>query len=190
MFIGAYWDARKETLDESAERIKSALKALANVDKRFSEWYLKGRTRNSSSDRAITADMHSVAALLRTNNRDDDGSAIEELGFSVGLWNGDDFFPCSFSATCGAYSNYFKNSVVLEFPTDCDVLSELSEGAIRNALIGIVNAFDPEVAVLTSNDFIDRFGGGAPWDAGGWLLYRREDGIAKLKVIEPVGVLS
>lgn len=190
MFIGAYWDARQETLLQSAERIALALQSLAIVDERFTDWFAKGSKRKSAASDRVDTKTDAIASVLRTNNRDVDGSAIAELGFNVGLWNGVDSFPCSFSGTCGGYSNFVKNSAVLQLPNEGKILESLDEGSLRQMLAGMVSAFDPDAAVLTSNDYLDQMGGGPPWDAGGWLIYRRESGIENLQVNEPVGVLS
>jgi hypothetical protein len=188
MFIGAYWDSRQETLQQSAERIALALRSLANVDERFTCWFAKGGKRKSATYKRVRVEADAIASALKTNNRDVDGSAIAELGYNVGLWNGVDSFPCSFNATCGGYSSFVKNSVVFQLPNDGNILESLEEATLRQMLLGMVAAFDPDIAVLTSNDYLDQMGGGAPWDAGGWLIYRR--GVQNLEVNEPVGVLS
>lgn len=183
MFIGAYWNARKESQSECAGRILEALKMLSQVHKELSKWYLKGRSKKTASKKVGTS-PEEVEAILGTNNRDSDGSAISELGFSAGMWNASDKFPCSFNVTCGGHSHFVKNSVVLQLPEGSDVLSGKE---IRKILEGMIAIFDPENALVTSHQFIDHVGGGSPWEAGGWLVYKRSDGIGN---IEEHGILG
>jgi hypothetical protein len=190
MFIGAYWNARQESLAQSAERLASALQSLATCDMRLANWFAKGRRKKAASAEAIEINSDALSSVLKTNNRDSDGTAIAELGFNLGLWNGDDSFPCSFNATCGGYSEFVKNSAVLQLPSDGNVLTSLSKDSLREILLGIVSAFDPDIAVLTSNEYLDQAGGGAPWEVGGWMVYRQADGIENLGVNEPVGIIG
>ena len=134
-------------------------------------------------------DLDAIVRVLKANNRDTDGSAITELGFNVGLWNGLTSFPCAINVTCGGYSKSVKNSLVVQLPSDGRALDVLGESSLRQILLGLIAALDPEVAVLTSNDYLNQMGGGAPWEAGGWIVYRREEGIGKLSVNKPIGVL-
>jgi hypothetical protein len=186
MFIGAYWDARKESRQHCAVRISSILSSLAQVHVELSAWCLKGRSKKTAS-KAVGVLPEEIEALLRTNNRDSDGSAISELGFNVGMWNGSDRFPCSLTVTCGGYAQSLKNSVVLQLPEDKDVLSQAET---RKILECIIAAFDPEHALVTSHQFIDHCGGGPPWEAGGWLVYRRSDGIENIELHGTFGLVS
>lgn len=186
MFIGAYWDTRKESQSECAGRISEALNLFSQVHPELSKWYLKGRSKKAASKEVGTS-PEDVEAILRTNNRDSDGSAISELGFNAGMWNGSDQFPCSFDVTCGGYSDFVKNSVVLQLPAGSDVLSDAE---IRKVLEGMIAAFDPENALVTSHQFIDHVGGGAPWEAGGWLVYKRSDGIDNIEEHGLLGVIQ
>jgi hypothetical protein len=152
-------------------RVSKYLRAIGSKDPSLEAWLLKAQSRKEEGTRAdITPG--GIASVLRTNNRDTDGEVIRELGFSVSLWNGKD---ASFSATVGSYSPHIKNSVVLSFhqdgPSERLIWRYLFEKAIE--------AFDPESAVVTSHDYIVRHGGGSPSDAGGWLTYKRNYGVAE-----------
>src|SRR5687767_8638141 len=115
-FIGAYWSARKETRRESALRITKFLEAIGEQPL-FASWYLKARRKAALTPLEISVDA--IEMQLKTNNRDTDGSAIQELGFSLNVWNGTDKSPASFAVICGAFSNYVKNSAVLSLPPQC-----------------------------------------------------------------------
>lgn len=175
MFLGAYWGIRRETRTECALRISTALTAMTKHHSALGSWYRKGRTKSAAIKNQLDVSAESLGEILKTNRRDADGSEISELGFSIGLWNGSDVLPVSFSATCGACTKYVKNSVMLELPADINVGAEesLRPQQVRELLADIIAAFDPDTAVVTSHEYIDRAGGGAPWEAGGWLVYQR-----------------
>lgn len=65
-----------------------------------------------------------------------------------------------------------RNSVVLDIG-DNDILGDDSCRAI---LEEIVRIFDPEHAVIASDDFLARAGATKPWEAG-WFTYVRGDGL-------------
>jgi len=170
MFIAAYWGERKESRTKCAFRIAQAIDLLAQIHPELSVWYLK-KSKKTISPKKIDGKSE-IERNMRANKRDSDGLPIYDLGFSLGLWNGSNSFPCSFNVACGAYSEFVKNSVVLQFPENNNILP-YSE--IRRCLVAIVSVLDPDFALVTSHEYIDHNGGGAPWDAGGWLVYKRSD---------------
>jgi len=173
-FIGAYWPARKESRRECAERITRFLLSIQD-HAAFARWIPKTRSRKSVSvPLEITVDA--IEQRLKTNNRDTDGTAIQELGFNLSIWNGSDEASASFSVTCGAFSNFVKNSAVLYLPPQPSPIDAASRTVLRSFLEKSVAAWDPEDAVATSNEFMTRKGGGMPWVAGGWFVYRRGKG--------------
>jgi len=122
----------------------------------------------------MPADMSptGIEALLTTNNRDMTGQAIPELGFSLAVWNGK---SASLSAALGAFSPQIGNFVLLSFhgpnPLKAAAWAQLIERAVE--------AFDPDSAVVTNNEFLERHGNGTPDEAGGWFVYRRGAPIAE-----------
>lgn len=135
------------------------------VDPTLERWFLKAKRKK---DAAVAADIsaEAIEALLKTNNRDTTGEPIAELGFSLGIWNGE---SASLSATVGAFSPYVGNSVVLSYNGDSPSNSVVWRTLIEHA----VEAFDPDAAVVTNHDYVACHGDGAPDEAGGWFLYRR-----------------
>jgi hypothetical protein len=55
--------------------------------------------------------------------------------------------------------------------TSTQVISRLD--VFEDVLSRMVKIWDPEFAVLTSNEYIASKGGGMPWEVGGWLTYQR-----------------
>jgi hypothetical protein len=175
-YVGAYWSARRATLRECALRIAEFLAAIADQPL-FARWHLKARSRKAASV-PLDISVEAIEAHLKTNNRDTDGTAIHELGFSLSVWNGIDDSPASFAVTCGAFSNYVKNSAVLSLPSKPVPIDGATQGLLRMLLEQSVQVWDPDSAAATSSESIARAGGGMPWEAGGWFVYRRGKGIA------------
>lgn len=173
MFVGAYWGKRKEARDECAKRIFEILNRVRGMHPTLEAWFLKGRKKSGLPDSAVEFSLQQISRILRTNNRDTDGQPIPELGFSIGVWNGKHELSASFSASCGGWSNLVKNSAVLDFDSSWNENNFLSQDRMREVLVEFIRAFEPDVAVVTSHEYLDRAGGGAPWEAGGWLVYDR-----------------
>lgn len=115
--------------------------------------------------------VQSIAEQLKTNNRDTDRKPIPELGFSLGAWNGDNDSPASLSITSGCYEERVRNAVLLSFqaPPPSD---DAARGALRRLVEKSVAAWDPDHAVATSTEFLDRKGARIPWEIG-WVTYQR-----------------
>ena len=190
MFVGAYWGIRRESRDECTLRISKALTAIAKHDSALASWYRKGRTKSAALKNKVDVTVDGIGGLLETNNRDTNGSAIAELGFSIGLWNGSGVLPVSFSVTCGAYSEFVKNSALLQLSAEAGTDAFLCSERMRELFTDFIAAFDPDTAVVTSHEYIDHAGGGAPWEAGGWLVYERSLGVDHIIERGTLGVVQ
>lgn len=124
----------------------------------------------------LEVSVEAIHGQLKTNNRDANGTAIQELGFSFNIWNGRDDAPASLAVTCGAFSGFVNNSAVLYLPPQSEPNDADSQGYFKELLHRAVEAWNPDNAVVTSNEFLERKGGGLPWIVGGWLVYKRKTG--------------
>lgn len=170
-FIGAYWDARRENRQQCAHRVHRFLLSLQS-DAILSKWYLKARSRREA-DVALELQAEVIAKRLRTNVRDVGGEAIQELGFSISVWNGLASTPASLAVTCGAFSEYVKNSAVINLPPSAAPQTAGACGPFSALVEKLVVAFDPDIALATSTEYLARAGGGMPWEKGGWVVYTR-----------------
>jgi hypothetical protein len=177
-FVGSYWSARKETRHECALRIAKFLAAIADQPS-LTRWYLKARNRKAARV-PLEISAEAIESCLKTNNRDDDGTAIEELGFRLSLWNGSSGSPTSFTVTCGAFSKFVKNSAVLSLPPQATPMEASAQDLFLSLLETSVQIWDPDDAVATSHESIARSGGGMPWEVGGWFVYRRGSAITRI----------
>lgn len=178
IFLGAYWPSRKESRSECTHRVFCFLKSITDQPN-LGNWYLKNRSRKAAQ---IPVDITKagIDKHLKTNNRDDNGAPITELGFSFGVWNGSNLTPITFNVTCGAFSNFIGNSAVLTFPEQEPPSDIQSSKAWFFLLEKFIESFEPKVATVTSNEFLIRTGGGMPADKGGYLTYNEG---SKIKVV-------
>lgn len=169
MFVGAYWSQRKESRQQAASRIALFLGTIASKNEALSTWFLKGRSKAQGRTK-LSLDADSIGRELVANRRDIGGEPMLEVGFSMGIWNGE---SVSFDATIGAFSPYVQNSVVLSFDDDGDRLNETDW---RGLLDSAIFAFEPEHGVVTSGQRLARAGARSAWDAG-LLTYERSTGV-------------
>src|SRR5262249_51996272 len=150
MFLGAYWQSRKETREEVSQRLERFFRQISIIDESLSEWFLK-RERRGEADALLRLASEDIATALTVNLRDIGGEIIAELGFSLGVWNR----HASLSATLGAFSPFIENSVVLSH----DKLSHEEIDHWRGLMDIAIAAFEPEHSVVTSMEILRRLNG-------------------------------
>jgi hypothetical protein len=172
-YIGAYWPTRPEPLEMCTSRAERFISELADVDALLAPWFLKG-ARRSPASAALVTDRESLSLALASgsNRRDADGSVIDELGFSLSVWNGDEADPVSLSIRCGISAPGMSNSVVVNLPPPSERSAKLYDRATASAVLMIlVEAWDPDWATMTSNSLREAQGAGAGRPVLGWLTY-------------------
>ncbi len=172
MFYGLYWSARKESRSECISRFLCVLHVLASRNDFFCQWYRKG-SKVSKTAKRIDLTHEDLSELFTQNRRDHIDTVIEELGFSAALWNGMDGFATSVSITCGAYTSVVKNNLVLQLPDRFLVSQYCSEKSLIEIFESLIQCVEADFAVVTSNNYLNRKGGGTPWELGGWLNYNK-----------------
>jgi hypothetical protein len=159
-FVGGYWAARKESIEQCAERLSRFFADLAACDPSLTTWYERGRSRQQAAEqRAEVRDENYLRNLLdRGRNRRDVGrTVIEELGFRTGLWNGgDENKAIGLNITCGLYwtspnpSASMSNSVTVDLPEN---LGELKQSErMAGVLAAVARAWEPDWAGIMSRD--------------------------------------
>jgi hypothetical protein len=153
-FAGAYWGSRQEPVDSCATRLAECLTRLGHVDPALATWFRKGRSRGEASRQQVTATTPDLTEVLLASRsrRDSDGGTIDELGFTVGLWNRSK--PAvAFSTTCGARASDkgVMNSFVLDLPeSDCDSTRLFIEDVARSVMRILVECWEPDWATWAS----------------------------------------
>ncbi len=119
--LGAYWDARADSLEKSVDDAKTFFAGIAEIDPLLSHWYERGRSRKDALKRKVdTSDTQELQDLLLKglNRRDVGREVIDELGFKLSLWNGasEEEAEASVSVHCAAFSEHIGNSVIVDLP--------------------------------------------------------------------------
>lgn len=175
LYIGAYWKARQESAHQCASRLSRLLVELARCDAVFASWCKKARKRRDATQSQIGIDdVEALSDLLEAgrNRRDIDNRAIDDLGYRVGIWNGEATSKAvSLSVTCGAYSPNAQlgNSVVLDFPEELGDLAKWDHTI--QVLSAVAQAWEPDWAGVISRASRERrnFQPGVPFVD--WMLY-------------------
>jgi hypothetical protein len=148
LYVGSYWAARKEDLQQSADRLLACLVGLKERNPAFAQWYEKGTSRMDSLKRPVDLrNNERLSQILEAgrHRRDADGSSISELGFHCGLWNGGSgTMSASISVTCGSHSANpnLRNAVVITLPTLSSGLS--CAQCYLDVLKTVAEAWEPE----------------------------------------------
>lgn len=148
IYIGAYWSPRQESVSSCASRAKKMFSSLASHSAVFSRWYELGESRKDALKRSVdTNNTDKIAEFLQKGRgrRDDDKSIIEDLGFRIGLWNGEnDQFSASISIRCGLYvaNPNLSNSIVVNLPSTLDILANWE--TMLSVFSSIVEAWQPD----------------------------------------------
>ncbi len=176
MILGAYWSARQEGIETAAGRVSQVLMALRAISSDLSRWYPKGATASAAREQELTSlSVESITPHLTSNRSDVDGGVIPRLGWHIALWNGD---GVSFSAIVGLYAPRQSNSAVLRFSARSRTPTLDDQRAILESMI---RALDPDQAVATSDELLDRAGATRASQVG-WLMYERGHGLRVTRV--------
>ncbi|GBF58724.1 hypothetical protein PbB2_02412 [Candidatus Phycosocius bacilliformis] len=159
-FLGAYWDARRESADDCAVKVSRLLNGMATIDPALSHWFERGRSRKDALTRTVDyADPSRLQTLLLKgrNRYDEGGGVIDDLGFNLGLWNGamDDDGEASLSVHCGSFNDRVGNNVLLDLPMQSRNLGDAKSAAALLALVA--ETWQPQWAgIMSKRAIVDR----------------------------------
>jgi hypothetical protein len=173
-FLGAYWDSRQDSLEESTERVMRFLSGMAEIDPLLGRWFERGRSRKDAI--AHPVDHHDRSRLqtllLKGQNRyDDGGGVIEELGFGLGLWNGasQDEEEASLSIHCGCFNDRIGNNVILDLPIQSENLGDADVAC--NLLALVAEIWQPKWAGIMSKRAMVERDFDADYPFVDWMVY-------------------
>lgn len=174
--IAGYWTARKESLDACANRLQRFLNALSTCDRVFTNWYEKGMSRRNAKQVAIDfSDTDCLVHLFEKgrHRRDDDKEIIEDLGFCVGLWNGEKSHRMAgLRITCGQYATVpglGGNCILLNLPEKLGDLEHCDR--MESVLTSVAKCWEPDWAGVFSLDAMDSRGFNTLTPFVDWMLY-------------------
>lgn len=156
-YLGAYWGPRGEPVDQCAARLSRLLVSLGEVDPRLASWFKTGGSRKAALKRPVDSSVGTLQELLMVGRprRDDDArSVMSELGFQVGLWNGQDV-EVGLSVRCGspaAIPGMTSNTLVMQLPpAEGDALALYRREIALAVLRSVVTAWEPSWCTWTSD---------------------------------------
>ena len=119
-YIGAYWGPRPAPVDACAARLATFMESLSEIDPLLASWYETGYSLKSARAKKVEPHPRVLRELLLAGQarRDDPArTAMSDLGFRIGLWNGNDT-QIRLSTTCGAAPSVpgILNAVVVGLP--------------------------------------------------------------------------
>lgn len=173
-YIGAYWRARQEDAEACARRLAALVQLLVPLDPLFATWFKGAKSLKESLKRPLELELTSLQKYVQSRiMRDSARKPIEDLGFSIGLWNGHQGGNHAWlSIGCGGYSEFTGNRCVLEAPFEGlgseRVLTALFQA---QALRGIATAWDPDWGVGISDAHRDIIEAKCPDVLVGWVTY-------------------
>ena len=173
-YLGAYWGSRRESSRRCGGRLATCLVGLGEIDEALAAWFRRG-ARKAAAKTPVELDAASLDEFLAqgVNRRDVGGEVIEELGFSVGLWNRSR--PAvGLSGTVGAHPSFggVLNSIVFDFPPPQDEAARLYEPAVAAAIFDVVvEAWAPDWATWTSHSLRSVQGAAPREPVIGWMTY-------------------
>lgn len=116
----AFWEPRGEELITCATRVSHLLSELQGINGPLSYWYELAYCKRSANElRRVEPSIGPVSKLLRVNRNDLHGQIIEELGYSLELWNGND--NDNEGATLSVHSG--DSSVSMPYPNSVRLVS-------------------------------------------------------------------
>jgi hypothetical protein len=173
-YLAAYWGSRRESSLRCGERLAFCLSRLGEIDGALESWFRRGASK-AAAKTPVALDPESLGRLLvqGVNRRDVDGEVLDELGFSLGLWNR--ARPAiGLSGTVGAHPSFpgVLNSLVLDFPPPEAEGLRLYEPGVAEAIFdAVIEAWEPDWATWTSNALRNMQSAAPREPAVGWMTY-------------------
>jgi hypothetical protein len=199
-YLGTYWKTRREGVETCARRAELFFALLARCDPTLRQWYRSGRvTRRSPLPQVRTDDVENLKEhLLRGRHRADlDKSVMEEMGFTLSVWNKyPDASSTKIRICCGAYARFTSNVCLIEPPSEGEASERmLSLPMLEQLLECAAKAWDPDWGTVTTYQFSEALSQDDNEVQMGWLMYfaRRWGTVPPLPApvrIEPVGALG
>ena len=173
-YIGAYWGARQEPVEQCADRLERCLRGLRDLDPSLSTWFKPAASRKSANEPVDVDPVALVELLLAGRNRTDFGNrVIERLGFEVSMWNGAEP-SIGLSAAVGAYplQPTILNNFLLRLPSPDEGAGSIYEPQTAEQLFRIaVESWSPEWATWTTRTFRRAQDSEKALPVVGWLTY-------------------
>jgi hypothetical protein len=195
MGIAAYWGARTTGDLDAADLLSRLHEALSALGHPFNALY-KTRDRRDEPLRIWSSDPDECLAMVRSgiHYADAPRRPIPELGYTVLFAERRPALrKAGVAFSVGSTSPGVSNFVIVDFPEGV-AHDEATRGLLVRAFHAVIAIFDPDYAVITSEDLRSRFRSvdGRPVEIG-WYTYASNrvvrDGEAHPELFPPARVL-
>ncbi|MCI0738941.1 MAG: immunity 52 family protein [Gemmataceae bacterium] len=150
LYLGAYWGARRESIQQCAERLCRFLSTLSKQDQLFSRWYRPIKHKNEvKSELKFKKNEELVKLFCDLRKEKDDIDCV--LGHSAQMWNGEEHSHfAGLSITCGLYSSHpgLSNVCLVYLPADLPGLRKPEK--LVPVLSGAATHWEPEWGGIVS----------------------------------------
>jgi hypothetical protein len=153
-YIGCYWGARAETVEECSKKVSKTLALLMETGlPYFQQWYKLGKSRKDALKHKVTINEAELVKLLE-KGRD---RFFPDLGYSLSLWNGlPEEEDLSISFRCGSTFAKTGNTINFNLPKKGEQISDLINfERVYNLLSRLIPIWVPDWAVVDSYSLID-----------------------------------
>jgi hypothetical protein len=167
-YVGAYWLARPESVEECARRAEAFFRLLAPCDPLLSRWFRKGWTLEEALQNHFEPSMEAFVRIFSQKKEE-----YPPGGVRLGVWNGDVNDAVSASVDCGEASVWVPNSSLVRLPAEGPAAERLFQvSTLCQILRAMVLAWEPEWGVATSGSHRDRVSdSGSAGTFVGWVTY-------------------
>jgi hypothetical protein len=177
-YLGTYWQPRRESVDECAQRAQAFFHAMAQCGDDFARWFTPARSRKHPPP-PLQMDVPTLREMLsRNRTRNDEGGIIEDLGFTFVMDNGK--WPgtrqrefSSLWVTCGSYAEPVGNSCVLKLPSAGSAMDRAVRAPMLASILrAMALAWEPGWGIATSHAHRDMVTERATLGTFvGWIMY-------------------
>jgi immunity protein 52 of polymorphic toxin system len=165
-FLGSYWNRKKQTLDEIANKTSQMLRRLAEIDIQFLHWYEGSKSRSESLNLPVTLSPDKIKYLFseeKYHGNNNPGA------FQFGVWSGhDDSESSSVTIRAGA-TDMFPNFIIISLPFEGDAKGRLLQiDKIKSIISVLVELWEPDTIVLVSEKLKNLL---STINEVGWITY-------------------
>jgi hypothetical protein len=167
---GIYWPARWESAEQCAHRAETFFRLLSRCDPVFERWYEQADSLEEALQLEFAPQYETFLRFFQNEE-----NQLGRDGFSLGAWTGQegDGRGCAVRLTCGDASGAYPNVCFLYLPyQEPEAERVLCVSMLRGILRAMVQAWEPDWGVITSDDYRERMS--PEGDVGafvGWLTY-------------------
>jgi hypothetical protein len=154
--------------------LAALVQLLVPVDPLFASWFKRAKSLKESLKRPLELELSSLQKYIqRCIMRDDRRQPMEDLGFSVWLWNGRQGGNHAWlRMSCGGSSEWVSNTCILEAPDEGPGSERVLTASFQvQALRAVATAWEPDWGVGISSAHRDIIETKCPDVLVGWVTY-------------------